>query len=152
MLDYKTTLDSLIEKLRKNLQGLMAAQETPLFQVRPSKSPGVYMLFFEEKLQYVGSSENLNRRIRTNLLSGNRKSHTLLNKLCELRKWSVSEAVSFLKSNSNIKLIETETEDDAKILEDFLIAIYHPFYNTPLRKLKKQIMTHTFQVSLISSF
>jgi len=52
----------------------------------------------------------------------------------------VSEAVSFLKANSNIKFIETQTEDDAKILEDVLIAMYHPFYNTPLRKLKRQTL------------
>lgn len=138
MSDYETVLDSLIEKLRKNLQRLRATQETPLSQVRPPKFPGVYMLFFEGKLQYIGSSGNLNQRIRTNLLSGNRESHTLINKLCDLRRWDVSNAVSFLKFNSNIKLIATETEDEAKILEDVLIAIHHPFYNTPLRKLKKQ--------------
>ena len=139
MSNYKTNLDNLIEKLRKNLQGLIAVQEISLSQVRPSKSPGVYMLFFEGKLQYIGSSGNLNNRIRANLLSGNRESHTLINKLCVLRKWSVSKAVSFLRFNSTIKLKETDSEDDAKILEDVLIAIYHPFYNIPLRKLKKQI-------------
>ncbi|MFQ6068806.1 MAG: hypothetical protein ACE5KD_04595 [Candidatus Bathyarchaeia archaeon] len=50
----------------------------------------------------------------------------------------MSKAVSFLKSNSKIKHITTETEDDAEILEDILIAIHKPLYNTPLRKLKKQ--------------
>ena len=142
MSDYKTVLDSLIEKLTNNLQRLIAASETPLSQVRPSTSPGVYMLFFEGELQYIGSSGNLNQRIRTNLISGNRESHTLINKMCELRKWNVSNAVGFLKSNASIKLIATETEDDAKILEDALIAIYHPLYNTPLRKLKKRTVAH----------
>jgi len=137
MSNYENKLDNLIERLRKNLQSLIAVQEFPLSQVRPSKSPGVYMLFFEGELQYIGSSGNLNQRIRGNLLSGNRESHTLINKLCVLRKWNVSKAVSFLKSNSTIKLKGTDSEDDAKILEDILIAIYHPFYNTPLRKLKK---------------
>jgi len=137
MSDYKIALEGLMGKLRKNLQCLMAAEETPLSQIKPSKSPGVYMLSFEGELQYIGSSGNLNERIRSNMLSGNRESHTLINKLCELRKWSVPEAVGFLKSNSKIKLTQTETEDDAKIVEDFLIAIHHPFFNTPLRKLKK---------------
>jgi len=95
------------------------------------------MLFFEEKLQYIGSSGNLIERIRTNLLSGNRESHTLINKLCALRGWEVHNVVSWLKHNSKIKFIATETGDDAKILEDFLIAIYHPHFNTPLRKLKQ---------------
>jgi excinuclease UvrABC nuclease subunit len=96
------------------------------------------MLFFEGKLQYIGSSGNLNDRIRTTLLSGDRESHTLINKMCELKKWDVKETLKFLKSSSNIKFIVTETEDDAKILEDVLIAIHHPFYNIPLRKLRKQ--------------
>lgn len=139
MPDYTTKLDSIIEKLRKNLQSLLVAEEIPLFQVRPPRSPGVYMLFFEGELQYIGSSGNLNARIRTNLISGNRESHTLINKLCELRRWNTSKAIGFLKSDSNIKFTETETEDNAKILEDVLIAIYHPFYNTPLRRLKKQV-------------
>ncbi|MFQ6068805.1 MAG: GIY-YIG nuclease family protein [Candidatus Bathyarchaeia archaeon] len=43
------------------------------------------MLFFEGKLQYIGSSSNLNQRIRNNLFSGNRESHTLINKLCVKR-------------------------------------------------------------------
>jgi excinuclease UvrABC nuclease subunit len=57
--------------------------------------------------------------------------------MCELKKWDVKETLKFLKSFSNIKFIVTETEDDAKILENVLIAIYHPFYNIPLRKLRK---------------
>lgn len=133
---YNFDLNNLIEKLRKNLKCLTATREIPLSQAKPPKSPGVYMLFFEGHLQYVGSSGNLNERIKTNLLSGNRESHTLINKLCELRGWNVSRVVSFLKSSANIKFIETETEDDAKILEDVLISMYHPQYNTPLRKLK----------------
>jgi len=129
---------SLIENLRQNLGKLQGLEEEPLSQASLPKSHGVYELFFEGELKYVGSSENLDQRIRRNLLSGNRKSHTLINKLCTLRKWEVSDAVSWLKNNSKIKFIETETDDDAKILEDFLIAIYHPHFNTPLRILKKQ--------------
>jgi excinuclease UvrABC nuclease subunit len=138
MVNHQVTLDSLIQKLKQNVELLMATQETPLSKARLPGSPGVYMLFFEGKLQYIGSSGNLNDRIRTNLLSGNRKSHTLINKLCELRNWDETKTLNFLKSTSNVKFIATETEDDAKILEDVLIALHHPLYNIPLRKLKKQ--------------
>lgn len=88
-------------------------------------------------LQYIGSSGNLYERLKANLLRGDRESHTLINKLCELRKLDVTGVLSFLKSKSSVKLLATETEDDAKILEDVLIAIYNPFYNVPLRRLKK---------------
>jgi len=144
MSDYESVLDNLIKRLRTNLENLREAKETSSTQIKPPKSPGVYMLFFEGGLQYIGSSGNLYDRIKTNLLSGDRESHTLINKLCELRKWNVPDAVSFLKSNSSVKFAVTKTEDDAKILEDVLIAIYHPFYNTPLRKLKK---THALWAS-----
>jgi len=136
MVSYQAILDDLIQKLKRNMELLMATQEVPLSKVELPKSPGVYMIFFEGKLQYIGSSGDLNHRIKTTLLSGNRKSHTLINKLCELRNWDLMETRNFLKS-SNIKFIATKTEDDAKILEDVLIAIYHPFYNIPLRKLRK---------------
>jgi len=58
MSDYNVKLDSLIKRLRESLQCLIATKETSLSQVKPSKSPGVYMLFFEGKLQYIGSSGN----------------------------------------------------------------------------------------------
>jgi excinuclease UvrABC nuclease subunit len=137
MSEHETLLSNLIKKLKRNLKDFEASEKNFLSQVRPPKLPGVYMLFFEAKLQYIGSSGNLHKRLRTNLLSGDRESHTLINKLCELRKLDVTSVLSFLKSNSNVKILATETEDDAKILEDFLIAIYHPFYNVPLRKLKE---------------
>jgi len=136
-------LDNLIQKLKRNMELLLSTKEIPLSKIKSKvklpESPGVYMLFFEGKLQYIGSSGNLGERIGINLLSGNRESHTLINKLCELRSWNVKETLEFLRSSSSIKFIATETEDDAKILEDVLIAIYHPFYNIPLKDLKKKL-------------
>lgn len=41
-----------------------------------------------------------------------------INKLCWEKKWDVSNTISFLRDNSTIKFLETETDDDAKILED----------------------------------
>lgn len=131
-------LSILFERVRQNMDRLVGLEETPISDSKIfKKSPGVYMLFFEDGLQYVGSSGNLRRRIITNLLAGNEKSHTLINKLCILRKISVANAKKLLKENSKIKSITTETEDDARILEDVLIALHHPIFNEPLRRLKK---------------
>jgi excinuclease UvrABC nuclease subunit len=58
-----------------------------------------------------------------------------------LKNWSIDEVRNFLKTAATIKFIDTETEDDAKILEHVLVAIHHPYYNTPLKKLKKQMVT-----------
>jgi excinuclease UvrABC nuclease subunit len=141
MSNYQDKFDKLIQKLKQNMNRLLAIQEVPLSKASPPKSPGVYMIYFNGELQYIGSSEDIKRRIKTNLLSGNKESHTLINKLCTLKNWSIDEVRNFLKTAATIKFIDTETEDDAKILEHVLVAIHHPYYNTPLKKLKKQMAT-----------
>jgi hypothetical protein len=143
----KPALDNLIQKLKQNIERLLTTQEVPLSKVSLPKSPGVYMIFFNGKLQYIGSSGNLKERIKTNLLSGDREAHTLINKLCTLKNWSIDKAHNFLKTAATIKFIETDTEDEAKILEDVLIAIYHPFYNMPLKIAKKFMEIGDFIIS-----
>jgi excinuclease UvrABC nuclease subunit len=85
MSNYQDKFDKLIQKLKQNMNRLLATQEVPLSRASPPKSPGVYMIFFNKELQYIGSSGNLKERIKTNLLSGDRESHTLINKLCTLK-------------------------------------------------------------------
>lgn len=93
MLNYEYALKKLIETLRKNIEILNTTKPSHLPQVRPPKSPGVYMLFFEGKLQYIGFSGNIKERIRNNLLNGDRESHTLINKLCWEKERDKSEIV-----------------------------------------------------------
>jgi hypothetical protein len=143
----KPTLDNLIQKLKQNIERLLTTQEVPLSKVSLPKSPGVYMIFFNGKLQYIGSSGNLKERINTNLLSGDKEAHTLINKLCTLKNWNIDKAHNFLKTATTIKFIDTDTEDEAKILEDVLIALYHPFYNMPLKIAKKFIEIGDFIIS-----
>jgi hypothetical protein len=147
MSSYQDKLDNLIQKLKQNMNRLLATQEVPLSKASPPKSPGVYMIFFNGKLQYIGSSGNLKERIKTNLLSGDKEAHTLINKLCTLKNWSIDKAHNFLKTSATIKFIDTNTEDEAKILEDVLIALYHPFYNMPLKIAKKFIEIGDFIIS-----
>jgi excinuclease UvrABC nuclease subunit len=131
-----SNLRKIVETLISNVNRFEDITSVSLIQAKPPKKPGVYMVFFEEKLQYIGSSTNLHERIRTNLVSGDRQAHTLINKLCKLKNWTETETHAFLKDNSTIKFVDTASEDDAKILEDVLIAVHHPFYNTPLRKMQ----------------
>jgi hypothetical protein len=147
MSNYQDKLDNLIQKLKQNMNRLLATKEVPLSKALLPRSPGVYMIFFNGKLQYIGSSGNLKERINTNLLSGDREAHTLINKLCTLKNWSIDKAHNFLKTAATIKFIETKTEDDAKILEDVLIALYHPFYNMPLKIAKKFMEIGDFMIS-----
>ena len=140
MVASKRRFEQIVFALKRDFERIHIAQEIPLSEAKPSKGkPGVYMLFFEGNLQYVGSSKNLYERIRSNLLSGNEKSHTLINKLCKLREnWDERVAKNFLKSSAKIKFVEMDSIERAKILEHILIAIYKPYYNTPLKQLLKE--------------
>ena len=136
----KRRFEQIISALKRDFERIHVAQEMPLSEAKPSKGkPGVYMLFFEGNLQYVGSSKNLYKRIRSNLLSGDEKSHTLINKLCKLREnWDKYKARKFLKSSAKIKFIKTDSVENAKILEGVLIAVYKPYYNKSLKQLLKE--------------
>ena len=54
MSNYQDKLDNLIQKLKQNMNRLLATQEVPLAKASPPKSPGVYMIYFDIKLQYIG--------------------------------------------------------------------------------------------------
>ena len=122
-------LRQVISRLMKNFERMCSAPEVPLSEARPPKGAGVYMIFFEGGLQYVGSSGRLRDRIRGDLLRGDKTSHTLINKLCKSRNWSRDEVIDFLRKRATIKFIEVDDEYEAKLLEDLLIAIYRPRYN-----------------------
>jgi excinuclease UvrABC nuclease subunit len=135
-------LSGLFKRVKENLERIGGFREILVSKAQPPKKcPGTYMLFFDGELQYVGFSRNLRRRIITNLLLGNEKSHTLINKLCLSRKIKADKAIRWLRENSKIKFITTETEDDARILVDVLIALHHPKFNEPLRRLKTEEVT-----------
>ncbi|MCJ7633002.1 hypothetical protein MUP77_11505 [Candidatus Bathyarchaeota archaeon] len=142
----ESDFDSLWERLQRNKDRLEHMREAPLVDAQPTKkSPGVYLLFFEGKLQYIGSAGNLFARIRNNLINGNRDSHTLVNKLCILRGLKTDEARTWLRQNAKITVMATDSEDDARLLEDVMIALKHPYFNTPLRQLRHEPSPKDFQ-------
>jgi hypothetical protein len=69
MSSYQDKLDNLIQKLKQNMNRLLATQEVPLSKASPPKSPGVYMIYFNGELQYIGSSGNLKERKNKNKLT-----------------------------------------------------------------------------------
>ena len=148
----ESDFDSLFEKLKLNKDRLENLKDVPLVDSQPTKKcPGVYIIFFEGKLQYIGSSGNLFVRIRNNLINGNRESHTLVNKLCVLRGLETKDAINWLRQNSRIKFMATDSEDDARLLEDVMIALNHPYFNTPLRKLRKEPSKKNFKERIITT-
>lgn len=151
-LKSESDFDNLLRKLKVNKDRLEESREFPLVDTKPTKKhPGTYMIFFEEKLQYIGSSGNLFIRIRNNLINGNQKSHTLINKLCVLRGLETKDAVNHLIQNSRIQFIPTDSLDDARLLEDTMIALKHPYFNTPLRELRKEPLKKDVKEKIITT-
>lgn len=148
----ESDFEGLFGRLKLNKDRLEDLREVPLADAQPSKKcPGVYIIFFEGKLQYIGSSGNLFARIRNNLINGNRESHTLVNKLCVLRGLETKDAINWLRQNSRIKFMATDSEDDARLLEDVMIALKQPHFNTPLRKLRKEPSKKDFKERMITT-
>ena len=127
----------ILSNLKQNLSRIRNAKEVSLPSATPPEGkPGVYMLFFERKLQYVGSSARLGERIKQGLLLGIER-HTLIKKLCALKGWNKEKAMDFLKRNSIVKFLVTEDECEAKLMEVALVCIHRPYWNEPLRRLRK---------------
>ncbi len=142
----ESDLDSLFVRLKLNKDKLEDLREISLTEAQPPKRcPGVYLVFFEGKLQYIGSSGNLFVRIRKNLINGNRESHTLVNKLCVLGGLETKDAINWLRRNSRIKFIVTDSDIDAQLLEDVMIALKHPYFNKSLRELRKESSKKDFK-------
>lgn len=148
----ESDFEGLVGRLKLNLGRLENLREVPLVDAKPAKRcPGVYMISFEGKLQFIGSSGNLFVRIRNSLINGNRESHTLINKLSVLRGLETKDALNWLRQNSRIKFMVTGSEDDARLLEDVMVALMHPYFNTPLRKMRKEPLKKGFKEKAITT-
>ncbi|MCW3989808.1 MAG: GIY-YIG nuclease family protein [Candidatus Bathyarchaeota archaeon] len=130
-----SNINILFEKIRNYYYQLDDLIEIPLVEVDPPKSSGVYLVFFYEKLQYAGSTTNLSRRLKNDLMNGSTSSHTLISKLCKISGSIFWIITGFLKSNAMIRYIETDNVNEAKILEEFIIALKDPPYNGAIQKI-----------------
>jgi excinuclease UvrABC nuclease subunit len=128
-------LKIIFKEMAEYVENLNKMVEYSISDIQLPPSPGVYLIYFEGCLKYIGSSKNIAQRINTNLLSGNKDSHTLINKLIKVKKWHDYYVTTYLRRESNIKFVETKDIYSAKILEDILIAIHKPEYNKTLSEL-----------------
>jgi excinuclease UvrABC nuclease subunit len=124
-----STFDGVASRLRSNYEEIKRAPQVPFSEAKLFYEPGVYIIYFDGALQYIGSSGSLKERIRSNLLSGDREAHTLINKLCVTRNWNEKQAKKFLKESGTIRFLHTHNAADAPILEYALIATYSPPLN-----------------------
>ena len=113
-----------LKKYFNTLNELNSSKPIPLksnLDDKIPREPGLYRIF--EKTQhsikeiYIGSSNNIRRRINTDLLGKGR--HTLKNKVC----------LKFLKNHCLIQFLPIKDERELKLLEYFTIAVLRAEYN-----------------------
>lgn len=135
------TIATICNKIRCYLNNLDKSIEWSYYDdFKIPINPGVYLVYFSDRLQYIGSTNNLSRRIKNDLMNGSTSSHTLVTKLCKIKKakefWVIT---GFLKSNAKIKFVETANEREAKLIEDILILLHDPPYNGTLKRVQKRL-------------
>jgi len=123
-----------IEKLSDVLQRFLAIEQVKMVELRRKDipdSPGIYAVYApnSQKSLYIGSTNNLRRRIYTNHLKGNREASTLRRKLFKELK-DERKVTEFLETCS-IRYISLEgmSEKEIKAVEHFFISILEPEMN-----------------------
>jgi len=123
-----------IEKLSDGLQRFLAIERVKMIELSRKdipNSPGIYAIYApnSQKPLYIGSTNNLKRRIYTNHLKGDEKASTLRRKLFKELK-DERRVTEFLETCS-IRFVSLEdmSEKEIKRIEHFFIAILEPEMN-----------------------
>ena len=123
----------LMERIRDYLLIFLRVERIKISDIKRSnyeEKPGTYIFMKEDKAIYVGSTGNLYRRLRHDLLSSlgqEKQPHSFGRKLIKELK-NIERAREYIK-NLDLKIIITEDEYEAKVLEQILIYILKPKYN-----------------------
>jgi len=123
-----------IKKLSDILQRFLTVKQVKIAELRRRDipdSPGIYAIYTSnnQKPLYIGSTNNLRRRIYTNHLKGNRQASTLRRKL--FKKLGDKRNVTEFIEACLIRFISLEgmNEKEIKAVEHFFIAILEPELN-----------------------
>jgi excinuclease UvrABC nuclease subunit len=130
----KTEMSALAEELGKRIvqkyYELIQSPEISFHEVIPMKT-GVYVISEQNRVLYVGSALDLDRRLKHNLLGTMgqiAQPHTFGRKLVE--KFGDKEtARRYLRQNCRLRILVTENLQEARVLEQFAILLLKPEYN-----------------------
>ncbi len=122
----------LMEKLRSYITKLLTMKPISIAEIstKYQYKTGVYVFFSDKQIEYVGSTNNLYRRLKHDLwgsLGQSQQPHAFGRKI--LKEYSnVDKARNYLRS-LKLKVIETEDLETARVLEQILIYLLKPRYN-----------------------
>lgn len=116
-----------IEKLKKDFDELLNSSFKTWEEVkRLKKIIRVYLIYYKNKIIYIGSTNNFNVRFGIDLK--HKSTHTLHNKLLKENK-TPEEIIEFLTNKCEYRIRECEDKLKAEALEHFAIWIIKPKYN-----------------------
>jgi len=142
---FEEMLNFLSEKIREfqeaDFQSFREHVDAEKWRALPSPlldQAGVYIIYEEGEVIYVGATQRKGRTIRDRIndlfykpTPGRRFKHTLtsklINKLQRFRK--VEDVRNYFLKKCKFKVIGTKTSRDAKLLEAVLIYLLNPKYN-----------------------
>ena len=123
-----------IERLSDVLQRFLAIEQVKMVELMRKdipNTPGIYAIYVpnSQKPLYIGSTNNLRRRIYTNHLKGNREASTLRRKL--FKKLKDERSITEFLETCLVRFISLESmsEKEIKAVEHFFIAILEPKMN-----------------------
>ncbi len=122
----------LMEKLRFYIIKLCTMKPISVTEIstKYQYKTGVYVFFSDGQVEYVGSTNNLYRRLKHDLwgnLGQPQQPHVFGRKILKEHS-NVDEARNYLRS-LKLKVIETEDLETARVLEQILIYLLKPRYN-----------------------
>jgi hypothetical protein len=127
-------MDSIIAEYKELLLDLLSKQKIPFDDKLHGSLPktrGVYRILENDGIWqnslYVGVTTNLQSRIYTNRLMGNRKASRLKKKLIKSGDYPDEDAVKeYLQNKCLVQYIEIEKDNLRDLFEHFAISILKP--------------------------
>ena len=101
------------------------------FRDRIPSETGVYAIYEDDNILYVGSAKDLERRLKHDLLGTMGQSaqpHTFGRKLIE-KFGNKDEARNYLRQKCGLRICLTESLQEARVLEQFAILLLKPKFN-----------------------
>ncbi len=118
-----------IKILSDKFEALMVSPKLTFDEVAALKDKmGVYMIYENDHLVYVGKTNKMHIRFGTDLK--HETTHTLVRKMIKNEKFlNRGEVVNYFRSNCLVRIEFCDSNREAEALEGIAICILNPEYN-----------------------
>lgn len=116
---------SVLDDLQENIKYTFSTDRKQI-----PKASGLYLIYSQDQLLYVGETDNLQRRLLGDHKSSNIKGSAFRKALKKYKKLADEKSISeYIMKNCSFQFIEFEDKKRRKRLEHFAIAVLNPILN-----------------------